>query len=260
MALTLPELKVQLTESLRGLIHRTGFDLRRYNPDPRHVDAYRDQAHLLRGREVSMVFDVGANVGQTVSRYRALFPAARIHSFEPFAEGYATLVQNHGADAHVRAHQLAVGSAPGTQQLYSNKDSVTNSLFAGVPDTEVFGVGDMMEPLGSVAVEVVTLDGFCAREGIGHLDVLKMDIQGGELQALRGAEGLLAARAIDLVYTEVIFCNLYQGQAYFHEINAHFGARGYELYGLYNYHHLKNGLVGWGDAIFLSPSMSAAAR
>jgi len=76
-----------------------------------------------------------------------------------------------------------------------------------------------------------------------------MDIQGGEVIALNGAARLLARQAIRLIYLEVQFAPLYQGQAYFCDVTTVLNGHGYQIFGLYDLMHGHRGL-GWGDAIF----------
>ena len=83
-----------------------------------------------------------------------------------------------------------------------------------------------------------------------------MDIQGAELLALRGASDLLDRRKIRLIYTEVLFCEQYECQAWFCDLWAHLRSKGYELYGLYDIVRGGGGYVSFGNAIFL-PSRSS---
>ena len=148
----------------------------------------------------------------------------------------------------------AVGESAGSAELHVNPDHQTNSLLATDPRVaKLLGSGD--ETLQKVTVPVATLDGFCAERGIDRVDLLKMDIQGYELRALRGARGLLDRRAVRIVYSEVLFGRLYEGQAFYHDIAAHLGSFGYQLYGLYHLIRGHNGVLGWGDAMFLSPEI-----
>ena len=107
--------------------------------------------------------------------------------------------------------------------------------------------------VGEIRVETVTLDDFCACEGIDHVDVLKMDIQGGELMALRGATGLLDQQAVDIVYAEVLFAELYDEGASFDQVWRYLEQFGYTLYGLYDLTPGHNDFLGFGDAIFTAP-------
>jgi hypothetical protein len=106
-----------------------------------------------------------------------------------------------------------------------------------------------------ISVETTTLDTFCAQQHLNRIQVLKMDIQGAELKALRGAAGLLDRQAIDLVYTEMNFGHLYEGQGTFHDVSQLLSTYRYSLYGLYNIAYAASGPIGWADAIFISPAL-----
>lgn len=58
------------------------------------MDPFVDMARFLEGRKAPIIFDVGANVGQSVSKFRDTFPASSIQSFEPSPTTYQKLVEN----------------------------------------------------------------------------------------------------------------------------------------------------------------------
>jgi hypothetical protein len=118
----------------------------------------------------------------------------------------------------------------------------------------------MIAPKGSVEVTTETLDAFCAKQGVDSLPILKMDVQGGEGLVLAGAERMLSAGAIDLIYTEVNFATMYAGQSDFHALCAVLAKHKYDLYWLYNLNRGRDGLVAWGDAIFVGPTLRSELR
>ena len=226
-----------------------GYQLRRTRQLRWGDDAWHDQQKLLDASPVTAICDVGANVGDTVHRYRTLFPAATIDAFEPFPDVHRALAARFAGDARVRNHQCAVADRAGTRRLYVNDAHVTNSLLPLNPAAASWAGASAEHLDRTLDVPVVTLDEFCARRGLRHLDVLKLDIQGGEGQALEGAAGLLGSGAIRLVYLEILFAPLYRGQAGFCDVSRILQQHGYELFGLYNLEYAAEGL-GWGDAIF----------
>ena len=108
-----------------------------------------------------------------------------------------------------------------------------------------------MDDTGVIKVESITIDTFCRQESIRAIDILKFDIQGGELNALRGAAGMLSNQRVQLVYAELLFVPVYQGQADFHEVASYLSRHGYRLYDFYNFSYSERGQLRWGDAIFL---------
>src|SRR6202000_2895078 len=67
-------------------------------------------------------------------------------------------------------------------------------------------------PKGIKQIQTLRLDTFCEQQNISKIAILKLDTQGFELHVLRGAERLLSSKAIKLIYLEIHFIPLYQGQ------------------------------------------------
>jgi FkbM family methyltransferase len=243
--------------SLRKIINAVarplGYELVRM----KHLgDAYKQQEKLLADREVRTIFDVGANIGQTAEKYRELFPAATIWSFEPFEGAFRELSERMARDGNVRPVNSAVADTVGTRRFYISRASQMNSLLSTAEEGPLHMGGRLADVVDEAEVPVTTLDAFTAEQGIEQIDILKMDIQGGELLALRGADGLLKRRAIDMVYCEVSFVKLYEQQGAFDEVWRHLEGYEYSLYGLYNLSYSKFGFLGFGDALFVSPRFS----
>ena len=227
-----------------------GYQIQRKRPVSWGSDALVDQRRLLQDHPVRVVVDVGANLGDTVRQYRAEFPGATIHAFEPFPAVCRQLVERFADDARIRVHESAVTDTAGTRRFYVNEVHYGNSLFPIHPQSADWtGTAASKRPDQTIDVQAVTLDEFCSAEGLGEVDLLKVDIQGGEALALEGAARLLGRRAVRIVYLEVLFAPLYDGQAYFCDVARVLDRHGYHLFGLYNLVHGPDGL-GWADAIF----------
>jgi FkbM family methyltransferase len=208
-----------------------------------------DQLNLV--GEASVVVDVGAYDGGVASEYLDLFPQAVCHALEPHPPSFRTLSERLGGHPRARLHGLALGEAPGRRPLHSFPSSATNSLLAPVADVSaVVGPGHM-DSFERIQVDVTTLDLFAEREGLAHIDIVKLDVQGAEELVLRGAERLLRERAIGLLVTEVDFVEVYREQAFYHDVAALLQGSGYQLHDFYNFHYGPKGQLQWGDAIFL---------
>ncbi len=87
---------------VRGAAHAVGLEVSRYRPaDGRDyvitrvgVSALRDMHELLADVSTPIVFDVGANVGQSVAVFREALPDSILHAFEPGPEAFAELEAN----------------------------------------------------------------------------------------------------------------------------------------------------------------------
>lgn len=192
------KLRTSINRRLGAFAYRMGYQIRPVGKGLR-LNPYDDQAQILDSKSVKIIFDVGANVGQTVGSYRSRFPNAVIHSFEPFEESFQKLKKHCASIEKVHAHHLAIADTIGTAELHTHGDSVANSLLPNAETSDLALPSSMSESKGTALVPITTLDAFCADQKIDHIDILKMDIQGAELRALRGASDLLARAAIDLI-------------------------------------------------------------
>jgi hypothetical protein len=84
-----------------------------------------------------------------------------------------------------------------------------------------------------------------------------MDIQGGELDALRGAQRLLEGHRIDVIVSEAMFVPHYEGAPLAWQQWALLASHGYTLFGYFEQVWASKGQMRFGDAIFLSPAARA---
>jgi FkbM family methyltransferase len=134
-------------------------------------------------------FDVGANIGQVTLPLACL--AREVFAFEPSPPALNRLVQATNHLSNVRVVPAAVGAAAGTARLHvAGGDSACSTLRA-------------VEPGPLIDVELISLDDFCAAEGIAEVDVLKVDVEGWEAEVFRGAQQLLERGAIRVMLAEV---------------------------------------------------------
>lgn len=211
-----------------------------------------DQVKLLKNHQVEYIFDVGARYGQISAEYKRVFPKAKVHAFEPFTESFETLKKQTEKVEGIELHNKAVGSAEGELTLRENKFNAANSMLESDESHTV--IDDLTKTVNEHTVSVITLDEFASQNHIGHIDILKMDIQGYELEALKGATDLLARKAISLIYTEVLFMPIYKNQPFFHDIAQFLEKQGYYLYNIYNPWYTE-GRLSWADALFVSKSI-----
>lgn len=228
--------------------------------DPRFPgDPFEEQRELLSrlDRAVETILDVGAYQGETVARYRGLFPGATVHAFEPFPDSFRALEERFGDDPKVRLYNVAVADAPGERTFHVNALAATNSLLPR-PEGGKRYYPDAARPEGTIEVEVTTLDAILAREGIERVDALKLDIQGGELLALAGAANALAAGRIALIQSECMFVPHYAGGPLLHELWSALAGHRFTLFALYDLLRAANGQLRFGDAVFVHDQLRQA--
>lgn len=239
-----------------GIAHRAGYDIRKAEEH-----CWPDQVALLGESQVSVVFDVGANAGDVTARYRGLFPEATVHCFEPLPGACDHLRRRYVRDAKVTVQQAAVTDLDGECNFTVNCADDSSSLL----EADVEGIPDSyqrsMSPAHSLTVPAVTIDRYCASLNIPKIDILKLDIQGGELRALKGAGNALRSRSIRLIYSEVFFLPFYTGQPLFGDQLAFLAQLGYVLHGIYNPAFSgQTGRLQWADCIFVNEELAVRSR
>ena len=145
------------------------------------------------------VFDVGANQGQFLSMLlRGLNGVPlRVHAFEPSSSAFQILNDAHRADTRLKLNHFGLGSRNGEMTLYSNEDA---SGIASLYDRRLDHFGLALSRTEKVTID--TLDEYCDREHVDSIDLLKLDVEGHELDVIRGGEKLFAKGAVDVVTFE----------------------------------------------------------
>jgi FkbM family methyltransferase len=212
-----------------------------------------DLKSLFKSRSPKVVYDVGANKAGTYQLFRTLFPEAEIHCFEPDERILPKLEKKIEGDAFAHLHRCAIGETEGTIDFYLTSSIENNSILAPIKglETDFRTVNDVK------SIPCTTLDLFSSKQGIDYIDLLKMDIQGAELKALRGANGLLDRKQIGCLYLELLFTPGYEGQAYIEDIMAYLRTKGYVLFNFYNANYEgDNGKMSYCDGLFVPEKRS----
>lgn len=137
----------------------------------------------------ALAVDIGGNVGDYTAALRARWPAIEVHVFEPSATNVARLLERYEGTAGVRVNPHALSDFEGSATLYADKPG---SGMGSLSQRDLRDRGlrfDAAEP-----VQVQRFERYW-REALGGrtIDLLKLDIEGHELAALRGFGAALAA-------------------------------------------------------------------
>jgi FkbM family methyltransferase len=183
---------------LRRIVERLGYRYFKIAYQPVGLDHAHDVARFLgSATNLKVVFDVGANEGQTAEDYVRAFPCAQIYSFEPVAATYKSLVDRVSRLSRVKTFQLAIADSNRTARIQPVPVSGLNSLRNELSNSCSSSSGEL--------ITIRTLDSFCAEENVNHIDLLKTDTEGFDLEALNGGEAMLRARHIQFIFAEVTF-------------------------------------------------------
>ena len=188
--------------------------------------------------DFASVIDVGAHHGQFALFARHRFPHAQLFCFEPLPDAQQILRQVFTQAAQIEFFEVALGpDKTVAQAMHVSRLDDSSSL---LPITRRYTTAfPGTEEATSISVPVTRLDDVLADPAPARPCLLKIDVQGYELEVLRGGEQTL--RGVDEVFVECSFVELYTGQALAGELIAHLWSRGFKLTGVFG---IKRDIAG----------------
>ena len=187
-------------KTIRHFIEESGYYVRHRSVLPLGIEYQRDIIVLSKVLNIPIrtFFDIGAHIGDTAVDALKNFPDTHVFAFEPHPATFANLTSRI-SDPRFSAYNLAISDRSGSFPFFEYGHlSMSNSL---VSDNQ-FAVAVKQPVKRTINVEATTIDQFLSTEKITCVDVLKIDTEGHELAALRGAELLLQAGAPMFVFLE----------------------------------------------------------
>lgn len=203
--------------------------MRRIWPDAfkRGIDIGRDVRRALPGYKPRVVFDIGANTGQSAKYFLGCFQGARVLCFEPVQETYLQLCKNLSGEKRASCYRIALGA---TNRLGLMRIDGTSDLHRLIDEKESM---DGRHGHRTELVPVGTLDDFCQSNNVEQIGYLKIDTEGGDFEVLMGAGQMLAENRIDLVQVEAGMNPTNEYHVAFESFKANLERNGYLLFGIY---------------------------
>ncbi|WP_338763946.1 FkbM family methyltransferase [Bernardetia sp. ABR2-2B] len=162
---------------------------------------------------IKTIFDIGGNIGSWTLLAKTIFPQAEIHAFEPLEKFANIFKRNTEKFDSVAVHQFALGNQETMSEMHVAGDS-----------SSLLPLGDLMQEQYAIQskektqIQTVILDNYIKEKNIPQPDFIKLDIQGYELEALKGAEN--AMKNAKYVFIEVSLEEFYIGQPLLHDVVA----------------------------------------
>lgn len=185
---------------------------------------------LQRLQGIATIVDVGANRGQFSLVARSVYPDARIFAFEPLAGAVKVWRRVFADDNAAILTNAALGPIDGQAEIHiSARDDSSSLLAITSKQSEIF---PGTEEAGIEQIEICRLAHVLSRADLKGPALLKIDVQGFEIQVLEGCEDLLTE--FSWVYVECSFIELYKDQSLAGDVICWLRARGFDIAGAYN--------------------------
>jgi FkbM family methyltransferase len=221
------------------------------------LDWLIDSKVLIGDKRNVVLVDVGMNEGQTTEAMLQIFPDAKVFGFEPTPQLFAKLKERFARRENVVLFQKALGETKAKGTLHISRHPGATSLLP-LDTTVSRGSLPAAPPIvSSCEVEVDSLDKVLTHQNPGVIDLLKIDVQGYELNVLKGTSQLLAEKRVRLILTEVMFVSEYRNQTSLAELLNYLLPLGYHIVGFYNRHYVGKVFTNCDVLWELSGSLAA---
>jgi FkbM family methyltransferase len=153
----------------------------------------------LKHNERICIFDIGANIGSwTHSLFKRTDKTSSliIHAFEPCTDTYSTLTTNLNSwnlTGNIKSNKLALSSSVSKRPFYSLGPNIGTNSLSPPADTSKYAVE---------SVQTETIDSYCLKNNISHIDLIKIDTEGHDMEVIYGGNNMLASSTIDILQFE----------------------------------------------------------
>ena len=154
-------------------------------------------------------------------------PDARVEAYEPLAVHHEDFRKATGKLEGIFLHPCALGSSVGKSRIKVTSFSDASSI---LPLTEAGKSQWNLNCVDEIAIEIAMIDQLVATGEVPQPDLIKLDVQGFELEVLKGAAKCLPD--VTAVIAEVSFSEFYENQCLFHDVVTYLGANGFALHAL----------------------------
>lgn len=235
-------------------LDKLGYEVRNKSQFEKSDDPFCILSKVLDPISIKTIVDAGASIGKTSQKFSQIFPDAIVHAIEPYPPFYECLQKIASINKNISIHNFALSDLDGTEYLKVNQFEATNSLLHTNKKSEKI-FDDLLKTKEELLVKTIKIDSFFQSQELKNIDILKLDLQGFELTAMKGALQTLNRNQIGVILCEVIFADLYQNQnspiqllQYLVEDHS------FKIFNFYQHHHHHGQLVQV-DAILLHSSI-----
>jgi len=185
-------------------------------------------------REVKVVFDIGANIGDVTLAACRSFPQARIYAFEPVQKTYAELLKNTSAYSdRVNAYPFGLFNENRKSVINISSFHGASSIIPQSDDHKRVHQDLNIKEVGKEEIELRTMDSFVEEAGIEKIDIIKIDVEGVEREVIQGGRNCLRNR-VDNVLVELSLLRRNRESDYWIKICADLYDFGFMLINLYD--------------------------
>ena len=221
-----------------------------YSKVPHGVDFNIDLKYHLPNYELSVIFDVGANVGQSAIKFRKDYPKSDIHSFEAVNSTFDTL-KSKVKEINVHCYNYALGNENKIEKITLSEKNEFNRIIK----SEKTNSNNQTEDIAIKKLDYLWGNKF---QNIEMISLLKIDTEGFDLEVLKGAENLISNHKIDFIEIETGMNSSNLDHIFITDFYKFLNPYNYLLFGVYEQildFKLKKPVLRRSNVVFISPNV-----
>lgn len=131
-----------------------------------------------------IIFDIGAHIGNFSLSSDIYYKDSFIHAFEPIKITFDILKSNINRLPNIKCNNMAIGDKDMINKMFYSEEE---------KDRSSFDIGNLINrsSASSQEVKVIKLSSYVEENKINHIDILKIDVEGSELNVIKGSEEIL---------------------------------------------------------------------
>lgn len=203
-----------------------------------------DRENFPKSRQGGVVFDIGANIGQSAIWFSKSLEGPQIHAFEPLGSVYETLQKNTRRYENIQAIHRAVGDREVVIEIprVESRDAQAVAVLGSFDESNV--------ALDKESFKVITVDGYAEENGIDRIDILKTDTEGYDLSVAKGAERMLSGGRITYFISEVTITRGDTQHTQFDDLRGYLRTFGYDVTSFMDLEYAAQGQLDYFNALF----------
>ena len=199
------------------------------------------------------ILDIGAHSGKIADQLSVLYRPVFMGLVEPLPELARALTEKEFSPRQ-RVFQCALGRTQSKEYMNVLSNLSSSSILQVTPEAPIV-FNTKMDRVCKIEVQVRTLDDIFEECGLEVLDLLKIDVQGYEMEVFAGGNNTI--KRTRLVVCEVSFFEHYHGQPLFKDIYSHLQTQGFEIRRVFGYVYDPYGMLIQCDVVFINKNMGS---
>ena len=237
---------MNIKQIINNILNRFGFQIIKSPFSKRQINS--GHFKWLQNFGINTIIDVGANEGQFIQKITRILPHIQIYAFEPLKESFTRLKEIVKNSKKIIVYNFALGDEEKETVINLNEYSPSSSLLELTDlHKDAFPITKNVE---QEKIFVKVLDEIANDLELKKKVMMKLDVQGFELNVLRGSENTL--KNVDIILIETSFYELYKNQPLFKDIFDFLSDRGFNYFGSFEQlYDERDGKILQADSIFI---------